>query len=76
MGQCRTHPLMEDDWVQILAAAYELEPEEVVEDARLVANWQGSMLALRAALRDRHGWDTSVSRYYVPALRSGPRVAG
>ena len=59
---------VDDDWVQILAAAYEIEPEEVIEDARLVANWQGSQPALRAAIRDRHGWDSSVSPYYLPAL--------
>ena len=58
------------DWIQVLAAAYELEPEEVVRDAMLVASWQGSERGLRAAIRDRHGWHWSIPPYYVPALYS------
>jgi hypothetical protein len=58
-------------WVQVLAAAYELEPEDVVGDAILVANWHGSQRDLRATVRDRHGWHRSIPRYYVSAIYSG-----
>ena len=57
-------------WVHVLAAAYELEPEEVIRDAMLAASWQGSEHELRAVLCDRHAWDPSIPRYYVPALYS------
>ena len=55
-------------WVHVLAAAYELEPDQVVSDAMLAASWQGSEQELRAVLRDRHAWDPSIPQYYVPAL--------
>jgi hypothetical protein len=57
-------------WVQVLAAAYELEPEEVVRDAVLAANWRGSEPELRALLRERHAWHPSIPRYYLSALRA------
>jgi hypothetical protein len=61
-------------WVQILAAAYELEPEEVIRDARLAAAWHGPEHELHAILRDRHAWDASLTPYYVPALFEGLRA--
>ena len=57
-------------WVQVLAAAYEVEPDEVVRDAVLAANWRGSEQELRALLRERHSWDASIPRYYLAALRT------
>jgi hypothetical protein len=57
-------------WVQVLASAYELEPEEVVQDAILAANWPGAPEELCALIRDRHTWDPSIPEYYVPALQA------
>jgi hypothetical protein len=54
-----------------LASAYELRPEEVETDARVVAQWSGSEADLHLTLEDTHGW-TGVSEYatyYVAALR-------
>jgi hypothetical protein len=66
------HPLPEisaaQTWVQVLAAAYELEPEDVVRDATLAASWHGTQEELCACIRDRHAWDPSIPGYYVPAL--------
>jgi hypothetical protein len=55
-------------WVHVLAAAYELEPEQVVQDALLAANWDASSQELQAIMRDRHAWDASIPPYYVAAL--------
>jgi hypothetical protein len=57
-------------WVQVLAAAYELQPEEVVQDAIFAANWCGAQEELYAFIRDRHTWDPSMPEYYVPALQA------
>ena len=57
-------------WVQVLAAAYELDPDDVVRDARLAASWHGAADELCALLRDRHAWDPSVPGYYVAALQA------
>ena len=57
-------------WVQVLAAAYELEPEDVVRDAILAANWDGGLDELCAVIRDRHMWDPSIPGYYVAALQA------
>jgi hypothetical protein len=57
-------------WVQVLAAAYELEPQDVVRDAILAANWDGAQAELCARIRDRHAWDPSIPGYYVPALQA------
>ena len=64
-------------WVHVLAAAYELEPEQVVQDALLAANWDTSTEELQAILRERHAWDPSIPPYYVAALFAelGPRRA-
>lgn len=55
-------------WVQVLAAAYELEPDDVVRDALLAADWHGAHEDLYARIRERHTWDPSIPSYYVPAL--------
>ena len=52
-----------------LAEAFELSPDQVREDAGLVADWQGDQDTLRALLQERHGWDLSVAPYYVLWLR-------
>lgn len=57
-------------WIQVLAAAYELEPEDVVSDAILAASWQASQEQLCELIRDRHAWDPSIPAYYVPALQA------
>jgi hypothetical protein len=59
-----------ETWVQVLAAAYELEPEDVVRDAILVASWHGTQEELCEVIRDRHAWDPSIPGYYVPALQA------
>jgi hypothetical protein len=57
-------------WVQVLAAAYELQPEDVVRDAVLASNWRGPKHELCALLCERHAWDPSVPRYYLAALNA------
>ena len=56
-----------------LADAFELSPDQMRQDAGLVADWQGDQDALRAQLQERHEWDASVAPYYILWLRGEGR---
>lgn len=54
--------------VQILAAAYELNPDEVEYDLATVQLEPWSAVDFLQWLRDRHTWDVSTGLYYFAAL--------
>ena len=54
--------------VQILAAAYELNPHEVEHDLAIVQLQPWSHLDFLQWLRGRHKWDVSTGLYYLAAL--------
>ena len=55
-----------------LAEAFELSPDQVRQDADVLADWQGDEDSLRALLQERHEWEVAM----VPSRRcSGGSVA-
>lgn len=56
-----------------LAEAFELSPDNVREDAGLVADWRGDADVLKALLQERHNWDISVAPHYVLWLKGEGR---
>jgi hypothetical protein len=63
-----SRPLSSRDATRI-AEAFELSPDQVHEDADLVAGWKDDEHVLRGLLQERHDWDASVAPYYVFWLR-------
>jgi hypothetical protein len=56
------------DAVQILAAAYELSPDQIEHDLAVVQSAPWSHLDFLQWLRDRHKWDVSTGLFYLAAL--------
>ena len=55
--------------VEILAAAYELSPAEVIHDVAVLQAYPWSGLDLLVWLRNSHQWPASTCVYYLAALR-------
>ena len=59
--------------VQILAEAYELNPDEIEHDVTVLHACPRSGVKLLVWLRDRHQWHASTCVYYLAALRRALR---
>lgn len=55
----------------VLAAAYQLRPIELDEDATSISTWQGTEAELLATLERRRDWTpaSEYARYYVADVR-------
>jgi hypothetical protein len=55
--------------LRALSSAYELNPSDVLIDARLVEHWQAPPVELYAELMRRHHWASGVAQIYAAQLR-------
>ncbi|HEV7664904.1 MAG TPA: hypothetical protein VGQ62_15345 [Chloroflexota bacterium] len=55
--------------VTLIAVAFELQRDAVLDDLAVVSDWPSNEDALVDQLRGRHGWDDSVAPYYLRWLR-------
>ena len=60
--------------LRALSSAYELNPSDVLIDARLVEHWQAPLDELYAELIRRHYWATGGAHAYVARLRRALRA--